>query len=140
VLKLLQDPNLTWATKLDLQSWFHNLAVHNKTARWMRFQHCQVGYQIQAMPFGWNLSSLWSHLMYQSIKAKLHQMGIQLAWFLDNIFILGTSAEGANMDKTTGRPSSALGFVLAGDMPKVWQTEPAGVRLLLFKMPNPQTG
>ena len=64
-----------------------------QTARWMRFQHCQVGYQIQAMPFGWNLSSLWSHLMSQPIKAKLHQMGIQLAWFVDDILILGTSAK-----------------------------------------------
>ena len=59
----------------------------------MSFQHCNVGYQIQAMPFGWNLSSLWSHLMSQPIKAKLHQMGIQLAWCVDDILIFGTSAE-----------------------------------------------
>ena len=67
------------APKLDLQNLYYNPGVHNKTARWMRFQHCNVGYHIQAMPFGWNLSSLWSHLMSQPIKAKLHQMGIQLA-------------------------------------------------------------
>ena len=93
VLKLLQDPLLAWATKLDLQSWYHNLGVHSRTACWMRFQHCQVVYPIQAMPFGWNLSSLWSHLMSQPIKARLHELGIQLAWFVDDILILGTAPE-----------------------------------------------
>ena len=93
VLQLLQDPLLTWATKLDLQSWYHNLAVHPRTARWMRFQLHGEGYQIQAMPFGWNLSSQWSHVMSQPIKAWLHQMGIKLAWFVDDILILGTSKE-----------------------------------------------
>ena len=93
VLKLLQDPLLTWATKLDSQNWYHNLGVHNKTARWMRIQHCNVCYQIQAMPFVLNLSRLWSNLMSQPIKAKLHQLGIQLACFLDDTLILVTSAE-----------------------------------------------
>ena len=89
VLLTLQDPNLKWATKLDLQSWYHNLAVHPKTARWMRFHHLGVGYQIQAMPFGWNLSSMWSHLLSQPVRSHIQQMGIKLAWFVDDILILG---------------------------------------------------
>ena len=45
------------------------------------------------MPFGWNLSSLWYHLLEQPVRAWIQQQGIQLAWFVDDILILGRSKE-----------------------------------------------
>ncbi len=44
-----------------------------------------------------------------------------------------------NTDETTGRPWSAPGVVPAGDLPKLWPTDPAGTRLHLSQVPNPQT-
>jgi hypothetical protein len=44
-----------------------------------------------------------------------------------------------NTDETTGRPWSATGVVLAGDMPKLWPTDQAGSRLHLSPMPHTQT-
>jgi len=93
VVRTLQDRQLVWASKLDLKNWYHNLAVHPRTARWMRVKTPSQGYQIQAMPFGWNLSSLWSHNLAKPVMAALHQQGIILTWFVDDLLILGRTKQ-----------------------------------------------
>ena len=35
VLHVLKQEDLTWGITLDMQSWFHNLSIHKKMARWM---------------------------------------------------------------------------------------------------------
>ena len=35
VLHVLKQEDLTWLITLHMQSWFHNLSIHKKMARWM---------------------------------------------------------------------------------------------------------
>jgi hypothetical protein len=91
VVDLTQDPSLRWAITLDLKAYYHHLALHPATGRWMRFWYNNQGYQAQGMPFGWSLSPFWSHRLAKPIRQKLQEWGIPHAWFVDDVLILGSS-------------------------------------------------
>ena len=60
---------------LDLKGYFHHLALHPQTQRWMRFWYNQQGYQIVGMPFGWSMSPFWAHRLAQPIRHVLASWG-----------------------------------------------------------------
>ena len=91
VRQQLANRNLTWGLTIDLKSYYHNLAVHPKTRRWMRIQLRGQGYEMTALPFGWSLSPLWAHLLARPIRAWLNCQGIPFLWWVDDILILGSS-------------------------------------------------
>ena len=93
MLETMMDRNLSWGLTLDLKGYYHNLSVHPKTARWMRFAHQGMGYQIQAMPFGWNLSSIWAEILSKPVRRWMHCQRMRFAWWVDDILLLGTSKE-----------------------------------------------
>lgn len=93
VVNMLQDKTLLWGITLDLKDWFHNLSMHPKTQRWMRFQYNNKAYQIIEMPFGWTLAPWWSTKLSKPIRSWLHDNLIPHAWFVDDVLIMGTTKD-----------------------------------------------
>ena len=89
VLTTLGDRKNQWGLTIDLKGWFHHLRMHQKTQRWMRFQHKGTGYQIVGMPFGWALSPYWANKMTKPIRAWLNNKQWPHTWWVDDILILG---------------------------------------------------
>ena len=71
VVELTQDPTLQWAITLDLKAYYHHLALHPSTGRWMRMCYNNQGYQVHGMLFGWSMSSFWSHRLAKPIREQL---------------------------------------------------------------------
>ena len=93
VLQLLQSQQFLWGLTLDLRSWFHHLALHRRSQRWVRYQVHHQAYQQIALPFGLKCSPFWSHRLSHPILKYLRSQGITLVWYVDDILLLGTSKE-----------------------------------------------
>ena len=89
VLHVLQREELTWGITLDMQNWFHNLSMHKKMARWMRFAMGEEYFDIVGMPFGWGASPWWSAKMAKPIRAWLHRRSWPHLWWVDDVLLLG---------------------------------------------------
>ena len=100
VVELTQDQSLTWGVTLDLKAYYHHLQLHNSTARWIRFQYQDKAYQAIGMPFGWSMAPFWSHRLAKPIRQRLQEQGIPHAWFVDDVLILGQSAQQAAQNAT----------------------------------------
>jgi len=103
VVELIRDPQLTWGITLDLKGYYHHMALHPATKRWMRIWYNNQGWELQAMPFGWSLSPFWAHRLAKPIRERLSQWGIPHAWWVDDIMILGSSLE-----QTTARATQVI--------------------------------
>eukprot|EP00667_Euglena_gracilis_P015354 EG_transcript_15985 len=92
-----QDPEtktpVQWGMTLDIKNFFHHLQIHPKLQRWMRFQVGNRGFQIQALPFGWALSPWWAQKLTKPIRAWLNEQQIPHCWYVDDILILGATAQ-----------------------------------------------
>ena len=93
VMHTISQPQWQWGLTLDLKDYFHHLALHPSTQRWMRIQLEGAAYQIQAMPFGWAASPWWAHKMSLPVRSWLNQRQIPFAWWVDDILILGRTRE-----------------------------------------------
>ena len=93
VLRVLKQGDLQWGIVLDMKSWFHNLSIHKKLGRWMRFSHLGRYYQIVGMPFGWSASPWWSAKLAKPIRAWLHTRSWPHLWWVDDVLLLGRTQE-----------------------------------------------
>jgi hypothetical protein len=93
VVHLAGDRKHQWGITLDLKGYFHHLALHKSTKRWMRFMYNNQGYQVEAMPFGWSLSPFWSNRLAKPIRSKLNDWNIAHSWWVDDILILGSTKQ-----------------------------------------------
>ena len=100
VVDLTQDNSLTWGVTLDLKAYYHHLQLHSSTARWIRFKYQDQAYQAIGMPFGWSMAPFWSHRLAKPIRQRLQEQGIPHAWFVDDVLILGRSAQEAAQNAT----------------------------------------
>ena len=66
----------------------------------MRIKVGWEAYQLQGMPFGWGLSPWWSQKMTRPIRAWLHQQKIKHAWYVDDVTVLGKTAQEAEHNTT----------------------------------------
>ena len=78
VLQLLQSQQFLWGLTLDLRSWFHHLALHPSSQRWVRYQIGPHAFQQIALPFGLKCSPFWSHRLSHPILKLLREQGITL--------------------------------------------------------------
>ena len=90
---LLENPKLTWGASVDMQDWFHNLAVHPRARRWMRIRLGDQAWELRELPFGLNSAPWWSHRLSVPIIRHLRSLGIPLLWYVDDILLLGESRE-----------------------------------------------
>jgi hypothetical protein len=93
VLRVLKQGDLRWGIVLDMKSWFHNLSIHKKLGRWMRFSHLGRHYQLVGMPFGWSASPWWSAKLAKPIRAWLHMRSWPHLWWVDDVLLLGRTQE-----------------------------------------------
>jgi hypothetical protein len=93
VVQLASEKKHQWGITLDLKGYFHHLAIHKATKRWMRFMYNNQGYQVEAMPFGWSLSPFWSNRLAKPIRALLNDWDIAHSWWVDDILILGSTKQ-----------------------------------------------
>ena len=91
VLQQVAQQDNQWGLTLHLQSYFHHLAIHQKTARWMPFQLGDRAFQVVGMPFGWNLSPWWAQKLAKPVRAWMASQGWSYAWWVDDILVLGPS-------------------------------------------------
>ena len=100
ILETLRDTTLLWGLTLDLKAYYHHLALHKTTQRWMRFWYQNQGFQIVGMPFGWTMSPFWAHRLALPVRKQLTEWGIPHSWRVDDVLILGRSQEETNLRAT----------------------------------------
>ena len=93
LLLLLRDPDLRWGASVDMQDWFHNLAVHREARRWMRVRVGDRAWELRELPFGLNSAPWWSHRLALPVIRHLRSLGIPFIWYVDDILVLGTTKE-----------------------------------------------
>lgn len=93
VQELLQDPTLTHGATLDMANWFHHLALSNKARRWARCKVQGRAYEMTALPFGLSSSPYWAHRLSKPILEWARAQRLTLVWYVDDVLILGSSAE-----------------------------------------------
>lgn len=91
IQEVLRSPKNQFAVVLDLKSWFHHLQMAPEMRRWMRFKVGANAYELNAMPFGWNLSPWWSTKLAKPIRQWLNNHDIPHLWYVDDILILGAN-------------------------------------------------
>ena len=58
-------------------------------------------FELNAMPFGWSMSPLWSTKLGKPIRAWLNDRQIPHLWYVDDVLILGASKSDAEMRAST---------------------------------------
>lgn len=89
---LLEDPRASWGVTVDLQDFYHHLALSPAAGRWARFRDPK-GQPMQAvgLPFGLSASPYWCHRLTRPLIAELRSRGILLHWYVDDILLLAPS-------------------------------------------------
>lgn len=83
----LNDPK--WAVKVDLKDYFHHLAIHPHSQRWIRLKAGEMGFQFLCLPFGLQSSPYWCHLLAKAVLAHLRPQQYLVVWYVDDILVLG---------------------------------------------------
>ena len=83
---------------LDLKPWFRYLVLSPKAKRWARFRLSSAQtegqcFQMEDLPFGLKSSPVWAHRLSKTVITWARQQGFRLAWYVDDVLILGTSRE-----------------------------------------------
>lgn len=85
----VQDPKMQWGLTIDMKNWYHHLAIHPSTGRWMRMKLGPEAFQIVGMPFGWSMSPWWAAKLAIPVKKWLNDQGWTHNWWVDDILLLG---------------------------------------------------
>jgi hypothetical protein len=81
------------ATKLDLQSAFRHVRVHDDDCRYLGFVLDNKVYRYRCLPFGCNWSpALYARMLQPAIDA-IRKLGIRIIWYVDDILVVADSRE-----------------------------------------------
>ena len=82
-----------WAASIDLKDAYFHVPIAPSSRRFLRFGWKGRMWQFRVLPFGLCLAPLVFTKVTKVLKALLHLRGIRSIWYLDDILILGCSAE-----------------------------------------------
>ena len=80
-------------TKLDLKDAYLTIAMNPQSQKFLRFIWKGKAYQFKALPFGLNVAPLVFTELLKPIAAFLRKQGIRLILYLDDMLIIGSSAQ-----------------------------------------------
>ena len=80
-------------TKLDLKDAYLTIAMNPQSQKFLRFIWKGKAYQFKALPFGLNVAPLVFTKLLKPIAAFLRKQGVRLILYLDDMLIIGSSAQ-----------------------------------------------
>jgi hypothetical protein len=100
-------------TKLDLKDAYLSVPIHPDSQKYLRFLWKNKTYQFKALPFGLNIAPMIFTRLMKPVAGFLRKRGVRLIVYLDDMLIIGASAEEATLFTTMAiELLESLGFTL----------------------------
>ena len=102
-----------YMTKLDLKDAYLSVPIHPDSQKYLRFLWKNKTYQFKALPFGLNIAPMIFTRLMKPVAGFLRKRGVRLIVYLDDMLIIGASAEEATLFTTMAiELLESLGFTL----------------------------
>ncbi len=102
-----------YMTKLDLKDAYLSVPIHPDSQKYLRFLWKNKTYQFKALPFGLNIAPIIFTRLMKPVAGFLRKRGVRLIVYLDDMLIIGASAEEATLFTTMAiELLESLGFTL----------------------------
>ena len=102
-----------YMTKLDLKDAYLSVPIHPDSQKYLRFLWKNKTYQFKALPFRLNIAPMIFTRLMKPVAGFLRKRGVRLIVYLDDMLIIGASAEEATLFTTMAiELLESLGFTL----------------------------